>query len=57
MLGTGLKVELSSTLTWFPNSVLGMANLGRNVIVHLCALDYIPQPEKPELCVFHGTNI
>ena len=40
VLGAGLKVNISSTLTKFLRSFLETANLGQNVILYLCTLKY-----------------
>ena len=39
VLGAGLKVKISLTLTPFPESYL--ENENQNVIVHVCTLNYI----------------
>ena len=38
VLGAGLKVNMSLTLTKFPKSFLEIAHIGQNVILYLCTL-------------------
>ena len=41
VLGAGLKVQMPWIPIRFPKSFLEIENLGQNVIVHLCTLDYL----------------